>query len=383
MSGLFRRVTWRDWAVPVLLWVAGLLELWDPVDVRALPVVGPRWPFVAALTAATLALVVRRVHPVVALCVVVFASVATTKPDLYAVLLSETYMLIVAIFACGRYGTTPLRYAAVVLPEAPLLLLVSAIPRLHVENAWAWGLNALWIFGLGVAFRRERLLREQVTEALAAQSRAQSAEERVHLAREVHDVVSHSLSVVVVQAELARLVMTSDPDRAEQAMGRVQDTGRAALAETRRLLEALRDPARTQQVAQLPTWTDIPELVRRMSDSGLQVQLRLPDRSPALTPEVSATAYRVVQESLTNALRHARTSETTVDVTEHDGELLIDVHNNGQATGGGGSEPPTPEGFGLSGMRERVAVCGGTLTTGTRPEGGYRVQAVLPLARTP
>jgi signal transduction histidine kinase len=358
MSGLFRRVTWRDWAVPVLLWVAGLLELWDPVDVRALPVVGPRWPFVAALTAAALALVVRRVHPVVALCVVVFASVATTKPDLYAVLLSETYMLVVAIFACGRYGTTPLRYAAVVLPEAPLLLLVSAIPRLHVENAWAWGLNALWIFGLGVAFRRERLLREQVTEALAAQSRAQSAEERVHLAREVHDVVSHSLSVVVVQAELARLVMTSDPDRAEQAMGRVQDTGRAALAETRRLLEALRDPARTQQVAQLPT------------------------RSPALTPEVSATAYRVVQESLTNALRHAGTSETTVDVTEHDGELLIDVQNNGRATGGGGSEPPTPEGFGLSGMRERVAVCGGTLTTGTRPEGGYRVQAVLPLART-
>lgn len=379
MLGVVRRLSWRDWAVPGALWVAGLLELWDPLHVRALPVHGPRWPFAVAVTVCSAAVVVRRTRPEWALIVVVTSVVATTTSDFNAILLSEIYLVVIAVFACGRYGTTPLRYAAVALPEVPLLLWLTANPDVHVANAWAWGLNALWIFALGAAFRRERILRERVTQAVAAQSRMHAAEQRVSLAREVHDVVSHSLSVVVVQAELARLFMTSDPGRAEEAMRRVQETGRTALGETRRLLEELRDPTSADEAALPPTWPDIPELVHRMRESGLSVTLQLPEADPPLSPEASATAYRVVQEALTNSLRHARASQTTVDVTRQSDLLLIDVQNDTEPTTGV-DEPTLGGGYGLSGMQERVTSCGGMLTTGPRPEGGYRVRAVLPVA---
>jgi signal transduction histidine kinase len=172
--------------------------------------------------------------------------------------------------------------------------------------------------------------------------------------------------------------MASDPERADEAMRRVQDTGREALGETRRLLEELRDPAQAGQVAQAPTWPDVPELVRRMQESGLQVTLDAPDGVPTLTQEASATAYRVVQEALTNALRHAHTSPTSVEVTQQADLLVIDVQNDSEPPGLlNGS--PAASGYGLSGMQERVAACGGLLTTGPRPGGGYRVRAVLPL----
>jgi signal transduction histidine kinase len=377
MSGLVRRLTWRDWAVPAALWAAGQLELWV-VGPQTVPVHGPRWPFALVLTIAAAALCVRRTQPVPALLVVVGSLALTTTSDLHAFLLSGLYLLVVAVFACGRYGTDPTRYAALFLPEVPVLLWTSVIPEIHVQQAWAWGLNAWWIFALGAAFQHERRLRDRVAQAVAAQSQAQAAEQRVSLAREVHDVVSHSLSVVVVQSELARLFMTSDPARAEEAMRRVQDTGREALGETRRLLESLRDPTQTGPTSQAPTWPDVPELVRRMQESGLRVTMDASVSSPSLTPEASATAYRVVQEALTNALRHAHTSPTSVQVTQQADLLVIDVQNDSEPMGHL-SGLPESSGFGLSGMQERVVACGGLLTTGPRPGGGYRVRAVLPL----
>lgn len=381
MSGLVRRLTWRDWAVPAALWAAGQVELWV-VGPQTVAVHGPRWPFALVLTVCALAQCVRRTHPVPALLVVVGALALTTREDLHAFLLSGLYLLVVAVFACGRYGRGPTRYAALVLPELPVLLWTSVIPEIEVGNAWAWGLNAWWVFLLGAAFQHERLLREHVAQAVAAQSHAEAAEQRLNLAREVHDVVSHGLSVVVVQSELARLFMTSDPARADEAMRRVQDTGREALGETRRLLESLRDPTQGGQAAQAPTWPDVPELVRRMRESGLEVTLDAPGDTPMLTPEASATAYRVVQEALTNALRHAHTSPTSVEVTQQADLLVIDVQNESEpaSRANGAASPP---GYGLSGMQERVAACGGLLTTGPRPGGGYRVRAVLPLRGNP
>jgi signal transduction histidine kinase len=381
MSGLVRRLTWRDWAVPVALWAAGQLELWV-VGPQTVPVHGPRWPFAVVLTVSALALCVRRTQPVPALLVLVGSITLTTRTDLHAFLLSGLYLLVVAVFACGRYGAGPARYAALFLPEIPVLLWSSVIPEVHVENAWAWGLNAWWIFALGAAFQRERLLRDRVAQAVAAQSQAQAAEQRLGLAREVHDVVSHSLSVVVVQSELARLFMTSDPARADEAMRRVQATGREALGETRRLLESLREPAQTGQAARAPTWLDVPELVRRMRESGLQVTFEAPRAAPRLTPEASATAYRVVQEALTNALRHAHSSPTSVEVTQQDDLLVIDVRNESEPVPAAVGHSRTP-GYGLSGMQERVVACGGLLTTGPQPGGGYRVRAVLPLQVEP
>jgi signal transduction histidine kinase len=381
MVGLLRRLTWRDWAVPVALWAAGQVELWV-TGPQTVPVHGPRWPFAVALTASAAVLCLRRSHPVPALVVVVCSLVATTNAQLHAFLLAGLYLLVVAVFACGRYGTGTAKYAALVLPELPVLSWTSAMPEVHVANAWAWGLNAWWIFALGAAFRHERALRDRVAQAVAAQARAEAAGQRLGLAREVHDVVSHSLSVIVVQSELARLFLTSDPPRADEAMRQVQDTGREALGETRRLLEALRDPAQASSAARPPTWLDVPELVRRMQESGLQVTLEAPDDEPALSDEASATAYRVVQEALTNALRHARTSPTSVAVRQQADLLVIDVQNDSAPRGdtNGGTAVP---GYGLSGMHERVAACGGLLTTGPQPGGGYRVRAVLPLGEGP
>lgn len=385
MSGLLHRLTWRDWAVPAALWAAGQVELWV-TGPQTVAVHGARWPFAVALTASAVALCLRRTHPVAALVVVVGSLVVTTTAQLHAFLLAGLYLLVVAVFACGRYGTGVAKYAALFLPEVPVLLWTSVIPQINVDNAWAWGLNSWWIFALGAAFRHERTLREQVAQVVAAQAQAEVADQRVSLAREVHDVVSHSLSVIVVQSELARLFMTSDPARADEAMLRVQDTGRDALGETRRLLEALRDPTQGNSAAHPPTWPDVPELVRRMRESGLQITLDAPDGEPTLTPEASATAYRVVQEALTNALRHAQASPTSVAVRQQADLLVIDVQNDSEATGEvtGEVHGSTPaQGYGLSGMHERVAACGGMLTTGPRPGGGYRVRAVLPLGDAP
>jgi signal transduction histidine kinase len=377
MSGLLRRLTWRDWAVPAALWAAGQVELWvtGPQTVR---VHGLRWPVAVALTVSVMALCLRRRHPAAALLVVVASLAVTATSQLYAFLLAGLYLLVVAVFACGRYGTGPAKYAALVLPELPVLLWTSTIPEVHVDDAWAWGLNAWWIFALGAAFRHERNLRDRVAQAVAAQAQAEAAGQRVGLAREVHDVVSHSLSVIVVQSELARLFMTSDPARADEAIRQVQDTGREALGETRRLLDALRDPAQANRAAHPPTWSDVPELVRRMRESGLEITLEEPEGAPTLTPEASATAYRVVQEALTNTLRHARTSPTSVAVRQQADLLVIDVQNDSEPTSETNDGVVLP-GYGLSGMHERVAACGGMLTTGPRPGGGYRVRAVLPL----
>jgi signal transduction histidine kinase len=389
MSGLVRRLTWRDWAVPAALWAAGQVELWV-TGPQTVAVHGASWPFALALSACAVALCLRRTQPALALVVVVGSLAVTTTAQLHAFLLTGLYLLVVAVFACGRYGTGPTKYAALVLPEIPVLLWTNTIPEVNVTNAWAWGLNSWWIFALGAAFRHERFLRDQVAQAVAARAAAEVADQRLSLAREVHDVVSHSLSVMVVQSELARVFLKSDPARADEAMLRVQDTGRDALGETRRLLDALRDPAHGSGAARAPTWPDVPELVRRMRESGLQVTLDAPDGQPTLTPEASATAYRVVQEALTNALRHAHTSPTSVAVRQQDDLLVIDVQNDSEtsgetdgertgAAGGAGSGSPVSPGYGLSGMHERVAACGGMLTTGPRPGGGYRVRAVLPL----
>src|SRR5688572_19977758 len=139
MSGLVRRLTWRDGAVPAALWVAGQVELWV-VGPQTVAVHGSRGPFALALTVCALAECFRRTYPVPALLLVVSSLALTTREDLHAFLLSSLYFLVVAVFACGRYGRGPTRYAALVLPELPVLLWTSVIPDIEVDNAWAWGL---------------------------------------------------------------------------------------------------------------------------------------------------------------------------------------------------------------------------------------------------
>jgi signal transduction histidine kinase len=373
MLARIAQLSWRDWGVPAVFFVITQLELWVAGPQSGL-IHGPTIVFAVVYTIAPLALCFRRTRPTTVLVTLIVILLATGTPWLYVELTSAMYMLVVAIFACGRYGTTWARFLALVLPALPVLAVIWVSPD-TLADSWAWSLNAWWIFALGAGFRHERNLRDQLAEATAAEAEVRAANERLRVARDVHDVVSHGLSVVVVQAELAQLFVESDPARARAAMKNVEDTGREALADVRGVLESLREADRADPDAQSPSFTDVPDLVDRMQRSGLPVLMDAPPESPSLSTQVSATAYRVVQEALTNVLRHAGQSPTSLRIDHDDRQLVIDVRD-----AGGESLSAAGEGFGLSGMRERVVACGGQLTVGTSAEGGFRVRAVLPVS---
>jgi signal transduction histidine kinase len=230
------------------------------------------------------------------------------------------------------------------------------------------------VFAVGAAFRHESLLRERASFASEARSRAVAAEERLRLAREVHDVLSHSISVVVVQAEVADTFLNTDPARSREAIRQVAATGRAALADTRKIVELLRDTDTWVVNAQPPGLAEIPALVDRLRQSGLPVSLDIDARLNSLSTDVAATAYRVVQESLTNVLRHAGQAPTQVTLQALDGSIVINIRDHGAAV-----EPVSRRpGHGLTGMRERVVSCGGELTSGPCAPSGFLVRAVLP-----
>lgn len=326
-------------------------------------------------TGCCLALLVRRSHPISAALAVCVLMPSQVPFGWFYQSTAQVLILVVSVFACGRYGRRPAAYLA--MPLGFLLVLVESIPDTEQTpgDSWGWGLNCVWVFALGAGFRHERILREQAASAAEARSQAAAAQERLQMARELHDILSHSLSVLVVQAEVADTFLVTDPVRSREAIRRVAATGRSALGDTRRLVGLLRDPDSDVPSSPLPAVDDIPALVDRIRGSGLPVSLEVGSGLPALTPEGSITAYRVVQESLTNVLRHAGRVPTRVGLQPAFGALIIDVSNEGS---GLGPAPSRGGGHGLLGMRERVRSCGGDLTSGTCPDGGFQVRATLP-----
>ncbi|GAB0102764.1 sensor histidine kinase [Nocardia sp. JMUB6875] len=240
------------------------------------------------------------------------------------------------------------------------------------------------------------------------------AAERTRIARELHDVVAHAVSVIIVQADGARYALRHDPDTAEQALSTIAGTGRDALRELRRTVELLRTEHAPEALPQHGT-AGIAKVVDMMRSAGLDISLELSGELDTVTPEVSLGIHRIVQESLTNTLRHAGPDpRAVVTVTRRDTDVLLDITDSGGAppapttpgshcghtTGGhrvvgaGGNSgaattsapPPAPpripgSGLGLVGMRERIAVRGGTLTGGRNPHGGWTVRATIPLDR--
>jgi signal transduction histidine kinase len=210
------------------------------------------------------------------------------------------------------------------------------------------------------------------------------AEERRRIAREMHDVIAHSVSVMVVQAGGARRILDRDPARAVQAAERIEETGRAALSEMRRLLGVLHpDDEEAAARAPQPTLASVGELVARAREAGLPVSLTVEGEERPLAAGVDLAAYRVVQEALTNALKYAGHAETAVRVRWGAEALELEVVDHGPGPGGqaraGGEHAGRGTGHGLIGMRERVRVYGGELTTGGRRGGGFAVRARLPL----
>ncbi len=203
-------------------------------------------------------------------------------------------------------------------------------------------------------------------------SRAAVAAERARIARELHDVVAHSLSVMVVQAQAADRVLEGEQPSAREALRSVHATGRQALVEMRRLVGLLREDAELELAPQ-PGLGRLDELVAQMRDAGLPVELKIEGDQRALTSGVDLSAYRIVQEALTNVLKHAGGARACVAVRFGADEVELEVDDDG-----GGPHNGTDGGHGLVGMSERVALYGGTLDYGAHEGHGFRVRARLP-----
>ena len=225
--------------------------------------------------------------------------------------------------------------------------------------------------------RAERLDRERASDARQAVSA-----ERARIARELHDVVAHSMSVMVVQAGAARRVLDRDPDQAKEALQSIEETGRQALDEMRRLLGVLRQddepaPARFPQ----PTVGDLDLLLQHVSEAGLEVTLTIEGEQRPLPSGVDLSVFRIVQEALTNSLKHAGASSAQVVMRWGEREVQAEINDDGRGPAADGGDGTS--GHGLVGMRERVALYGGALLVGHRPGGGFRVRATFPLETQP
>jgi signal transduction histidine kinase len=321
-------------------------------------------------------LVWRRRAPLAVLLVSGLASLAFGMANLPDPAIQFTLAL--AIYTVAAY-----RPRSVSVPVILVFVVVGGISFVLDEQAdladvavsYLVGIGA-WVVGDSTRSQRERnawLAQRQRDEARRA-----AAEERVRIARDLHDVVAHHISVIVVQAEAAQEVLASHPERAEGAMATVADTARTALGELRRMLGLLRsESGRAPQ----PDLAAVDDLVASVRGAGLTVELRTTGAARPVDGVVGLTAYRVVQEALTNVLRHAHARRACVDLVFEDEALVVRVADDGRgpAAAGKGGPDGGGGGQGLVGMRERVAVLGGRLEVGPAPGGGFAVDARLPL----
>ena len=243
----------------------------------------------------------------------------------------------------------------------------------------AWLILAL-CWQAGREMRRSRLELDGLRAHAAAlelereeKARMAAAEERARIARELHDVVAHSVSVMVVQAQAADRVLEGDEPAARELLGSIETTGRQALSELRRLLGLLRR-FEAADLAPQPSLRHLDGLVAQVRDAGLPVELVVHGEPPPLPPGVDLSAYRIVQEGLTNALKHAGRAHARVVVRYTPGEIQLEVADDGAGNGVGAAA-----GHGLAGMRERVAMYGGELESGPGATGGYVLRARLPV----
>ena len=348
-----------------------------------------------ALTAAPLAF--RRKYPIAAACVILGAIIATrnwTPPIAFATGVLAAYSAVVY----SRYRQLAVG-VVLILAAYITATFPNTLPR--VSERYTAILVVIPTVAAGIGMREwrrragdsaERLRRAQA-EHQAATRRA-IATERAHIASELHDVVTHNVSVMVVQAGAARQVLASSPVDAREALLAVEASGRTAMAELRHLLGLLcpvgDGPAGIEaadaeaSLRPQPGLGHLDSLIERVSAAGLPVELHVAGTRRDLPPGLDLAAYRVVQEALTNVLKHAGQTRTSVRLDYRPRELVIDVANDAPVPGSPGPGPGPGEGGpgaarGLIGLQERIALYGGALAAGPRPGGGWRVRAQIPL----
>ncbi|MFF0256645.1 sensor histidine kinase [Micromonospora zamorensis] len=336
------------------------------------------------IAVAALALLFRRRAPIATLAVV---TVATSTYLVFG----YPYGPILVAFLIAVYTVAvrlPVRPAALAVGGAFVLLMAHVFWSRGPAPGWAGVLPAsAWVvvpFAVGVVVRvnRETAARSRAEAARdrAEQARRQADEERLRIAQEVHDVVGHGLAAISMQAEIALHLLPKRPEQAETALTAISRTSREALDELRVTLGAVRQGAERGPV---PGLARLPALRDRLAGAGLAVDLRVTGDVRDLPAAVDLSAYRVVQEALTNVLRHAGVANAEVRVDYCADEVTVEVTDEGTGVRRDGTDPVDDEsGHGLAGMRERVAALGGRLSAGPRAGGGFRVYARLPVGPT-
>jgi signal transduction histidine kinase len=375
-----------DIAIVGILFATGAIEAATMDDLR-----GPLAANLLALAAVTAPLAWRRRHPLAALGAIIAAASVQAAALTDATVFGSTFLvLLLGAYSVGAYAAD----RRALLGLLGLLALVCVVNVLSVESMavgdYVWpAAVALFCWLAGRATRHRARLAEELHEAAVraeedreAHRRAAVAAERRRVAREMHDIVAHSISVMVVQAGGGRRILDRDPQRAAEAAARIEQAGREALAEMRRLLGVLHPEERAPEREPQPGMAGLEALVERARGAGLPVALHVEGERPELSQGLDLAAYRIVQEALTNALRHAGGAPAEVLVRYGPDAIELEVADRGRgpaappgaAAGGAG-----PAGHGLVGMRERAQLYGGELHAGPRPGGGFTVRARLPV----
>jgi signal transduction histidine kinase len=377
----FLRVWWVE-TTAVVLALAGAVEGLASATVDGVSR-GPGWllPFEVALMALPLLFVKRFpfAAPVATVLIGIGISVATTGKAVTGAFVA-ILLLNLAAWLFGRLDRRSavvgllLIYAAVIVVDTQADELTAA----DVGFPWFlftlfWGASVFVTSREGHAReaeeRAQRIANEQERASLQA-----VAEERQRIARELHDVIAHSVSVMTVQAGAVRRLLLPEQERERQALEIVESTGREALTEMRRLVGLLREHGTMPEFAPQPSLRTLDILIGTVREAGLEVELDVQGQERELPPGVDLSAYRLVQEALTNTLKYAGPAQAWVTLRWRDDELELEVANNGHSEAASNGT-----GHGLAGMRERVALCGGTLETGPRDGGGFVVRCHLPL----
>jgi signal transduction histidine kinase len=276
------------------------------------------------------------------------------------------------------------------VPAAFVVAVIVTVVRGHRSQAWAavaaagvgiWSAFALGAHDYGVALGGTAWLLVLVTVAEVVRARRQAgdearrtraSEERLAVARELHDVLAHSVSLISVHAGVALHLLDTDPAQARTSLETIRDASRDTLAELRATVGALRAPAEAAPLRPTPGLSSLAALTAGVAGAGLDVRTTVEGTARPLPAAVDLAAYRIVQEALTNVTRHAAARHAQVVVSYGEDQVRVAVTDDGRGTG-----PVTP-GNGLTGMRERAVALGGSLAAGARPEGGFAVTAVLP-----
>ena len=368
-----RLAAWRPGLPPVVVDAMLVFACYLTIVIDAVLDDRLKWWVVLLAAINTVPLLWRRRYP---LLVAMIVGVCTGWLDLAYKLIEIPAASLVATYTFAALSPPPKRLVGIVSTVVGVTVSIT-VPGDKLINLGPNAIAFVVAYALGTSARARRAQMEVLEERarrLAEEQEAAATRERERIAREMHDILAHSMSLVAVQAEAGPVAVRSDPARAEEVFDNISATAREALGQLRRTLKLLRsdEPERQPQ----PGLEGLPSLVKSVRRAGLAASLEEHGEPRPVAADLALTAYRIVQESLTNTVKHARAGNVSVRVEWLDRALKLEVRDDGRGPAAEGR----PGGRGLVGMRERVSAAGGQLTCGPGPDGvGYRVTASLPL----